>query len=229
MSFGRAGSAAASSCSRCAMSLWRKICFSAWRLAHALDHRIVVPGVRQDEAIRHQLARGGNAGLVGDVARGKDQRRFLAVQIGEFALELDQRMIVAGDVAGAAGAGAHPGRGLHHGADDLGMLAHAEIVVRAPDHDVLAALAANARWRAESGRRFARDRRTRDSVVRRAAGQAPRRNRRCNPRGLLLRSVIGYGHRKLSRQGFDGLHTVVLEAFQGACRGPIAAARLPRH
>ena len=24
------------------MSLWRKICFSAVRLAHALDHRIVV-------------------------------------------------------------------------------------------------------------------------------------------------------------------------------------------
>src|SRR5208282_1102171 len=38
---------------------------------------------------------------------------------------------------GTAGAGAHPRRGLDHGADDLGMLAHAEIVVRAPDHDVL--------------------------------------------------------------------------------------------
>src|SRR5215467_13232252 len=57
------------------------------------------------------------------------------MQVGELALELHQRMIVAGNIAGAAGAGAHPGRGLDHGADDFGMLAHAEIVVRAPDHD----------------------------------------------------------------------------------------------
>ena len=59
------------------------------------------------------------------------------MQIGEFALKLDQRVIVAGDVAGAAGAGAHAGRGLDHGADDFGMLSHAEIIVRAPDHDIL--------------------------------------------------------------------------------------------
>ena len=58
------------------------------------------------------------------------------MQVGELALKLDQRVIVAGDVAGAAGAGAHFGRGFDHGADDLGVLAHAEIVVRAPDHDV---------------------------------------------------------------------------------------------
>src|SRR5262249_54201296 len=44
-------------------------------------------------------------------------------------------MVGAGNIAGAAGAGAHAGRGLHHGADHLRVLAHAEIVVRAPDHD----------------------------------------------------------------------------------------------
>src|SRR3954466_15482781 len=49
-------------------------------------------------------------------------------------------MMGAGDVAGAAGAGADPGRGLDHGADHLGVLAHAEIVVGAPDHDVARAL-----------------------------------------------------------------------------------------
>src|SRR5262245_12045872 len=49
-------------------------------------------------------------------------------------------MMGAGDVAGAAGAGADPGGGLDHGADHLGMLAHAEIVVGAPDHDIARAL-----------------------------------------------------------------------------------------
>src|ERR1700716_3758691 len=42
----------------------------------------------------------------------------------------------AGDVAGAASAGADPGGGFDHGADHFGMLAHPEIVVGAPDHDV---------------------------------------------------------------------------------------------
>jgi hypothetical protein len=60
-----------------------------------------------------------------------------AVQVGELALKLDQRMIVAGDVAGAAGAGSHARCRLDHGADDLRMLTHAEVIVRAPDHDIL--------------------------------------------------------------------------------------------
>ena len=106
-------------------------------LAHALDHGIVVERVGQQQAIRQQLGDRGNAGLVGDVARGKDQRGLLAVQVGEFALELDQRMIGAGDIARAAGAGAHPRGGLDHRAHHLRMLGHAEVIVRAPDHHVL--------------------------------------------------------------------------------------------
>ena len=79
----------------------------AIRLAHALDHGIVVPRVGENETVRHQLGERRNAGLVGDIAGREDQRRFLAVQIGKLALELDDRMIVAGDIARAAGAGAH--------------------------------------------------------------------------------------------------------------------------
>src|SRR6266436_272530 len=45
-------------------------------------------------------------------------------------------MMGARDVAGAAGAGADPRGGLDHGADHLGVLAHAEIVVGTPDHDI---------------------------------------------------------------------------------------------
>src|SRR3989442_16007024 len=62
------------------------------------------------------------------------------MQIGQLLLELDQRMMGAGDVAGAAGAGADTGCGLDHGADHFRMLAHAEIVVGAPDHDIAATL-----------------------------------------------------------------------------------------
>src|SRR6185312_4065 len=93
---------------------------------NAFDHRIVVQGVRQDQAVRNEPGDGRNAGLVGDIARSEQQRRVLAVQVGKFQFELHQRVIGARDVAGSAGAGSDPRRGLDHGADHLGMLAHPE-------------------------------------------------------------------------------------------------------
>jgi hypothetical protein len=56
-------------------------------------------------------------------------------EVGELKLKLDQRMVGAGDVAGAAGARAHAAGRLLHGFHDLGILPHAEIVVGAPDGD----------------------------------------------------------------------------------------------
>ena len=106
------------------------------RAANAFDHRVVVPRVGQDQAVRQQRGDRGDAGFVGHVSGREDERGLLAVQIGELALELDQRVIGPGDVAGPAGARAHPGRRLHHGANHLRVLAHAEIVVRAPDDHV---------------------------------------------------------------------------------------------
>src|SRR5690606_40566135 len=50
---------------------------------------------------------GGNRRLIGNEARGEDQPGLLAVQLGKFLLQLDQRMVVSGDVTRAAGAGAH--------------------------------------------------------------------------------------------------------------------------
>ena len=61
------------------------------------------------------------------------------MQVGELTLQLDQRMVSAGDVAGAAGAGAHAGGDIDHGADHLRVLGHAEIIVGTPDHDLAGA------------------------------------------------------------------------------------------
>jgi len=58
------------------------------------------------------------------------------MQIGELALEIDQRVVGASDVAGAARARAHTGCGLDHRSDHFGMLAHPEVIVGAPDDDV---------------------------------------------------------------------------------------------
>src|SRR5216683_265782 len=49
-------------------------------------------------------------------------------------LQLDQGMIGPGNVSRAAGAGAEASCRRHHGPDHLRVLAHPEIIVRAPDH-----------------------------------------------------------------------------------------------
>ena len=74
---------------------------------------------------------------VRDIAGGEQQGAFLAVQVGQLALELDVVVVGARDVAGAAGAGAAAVQRLVHGGDHRGVLAHAEIVVGAPDGDLL--------------------------------------------------------------------------------------------
>jgi hypothetical protein len=44
-------------------------------------------------------------------------------------------MVGAGNVTGPARTSAHARGGFHHGADHFRMLAHAKVIVRAPDHD----------------------------------------------------------------------------------------------
>ena len=131
----------------------------AARAAHALDHRIVVERVGQDQAIRQQARDGGDAGEIGNPAGGEDERGFLAVQVGEFALEPDDRVMRAGNVAGAAGAGAMRAGRVDARLDHLGMAAHAEIVVRAPHRDFAGAgVLAVGRQRASGKRAASRSR-----------------------------------------------------------------------
>src|SRR6185312_2958128 len=102
----------------------------------ALDHRGMVERVGEDHAARHLARQGRERRLVGDVARSEGERRFLAMQIGELAFEQHVIMSGAGDVARAASPGAHAVDRLMHRGEHLGMLAHAEIVVGAPDRDL---------------------------------------------------------------------------------------------
>ena len=104
-------------------------------IADAGDHRGVVLLVGEDDAAGQELGERRQCGFVGDEGRREQQRRFLAVQVGELALELDVVMRRAGDVARAAGAGADRIDRLVHGGEHRRVLAHAEIVVGAPDGD----------------------------------------------------------------------------------------------
>ena len=112
----------------------------AARPAHALDHRIVVERVGENEAVRQEARDRRDGGEIGDPARGEDERGGLAMQIGELGLELHDRMVGPGNVARAAGAGAVGARRPNRGLDHIGVAAHAEIVVRAPDGDFARAM-----------------------------------------------------------------------------------------
>ena len=109
--------------------------FSPLPVADAGDHGGVVLLVRKDDATRQQLGQRRQRRVVGDVGGGEQQRRFLAVQVGELGLQLDVIVGRAGNVAGAARAGADRVDRLVHGGDHGGMLTHAEIVVGAPHGD----------------------------------------------------------------------------------------------
>ena len=91
--------------------------------------------VREDDAAGQQLLQCRQGGVVGDVGRGEQQRRFLAVQVGELALQLDVVVGGAGDVARATRSGAGHVERRVHGGDHGRVLAHAEIVVGAPHGD----------------------------------------------------------------------------------------------
>ena len=58
------------------------------------------------------------------------------MEVGKLALEVDQRMIGASDIAGAACAGTHTRCGFDHRPDDLRVLTHPEVIIGAPDDDV---------------------------------------------------------------------------------------------
>ena len=109
----------------------------AARVADARDHDGMVEFVGEDDAAGQELAERRQRRVVRDVAAGEQQRAFLAVQIGKLMLELDMVMRVAADVARAAGAGADIVQRLFHRRDHLGMLAHREVIVRAPHGDRL--------------------------------------------------------------------------------------------
>ena len=101
-------------------------------VADAFDHRCVVERVREHDAARDFRRQRAETRPVRDVARSEQQRCFLAVEIGEFGFQLHMVVVGARDVAGAARACAAFVEAGVHRFEHRGVLAHAEIVVRAP-------------------------------------------------------------------------------------------------
>ena len=112
------------------------MCFSARLLRMPAIIEAWLKASENTDHARQFARQGRQCRVVGDIARGEDQRRLAPVQIGELALEQQMHMAVAGDVAGAAGAGADRPQRLFHRRQHRRVLPHAEIVVRAPHRDL---------------------------------------------------------------------------------------------
>ena len=106
------------------------------RMADALDHAGMVAGIRQDDGIGNPCAKRRQRRPVRHVTGGEQQRRFLAVQVGQFCLQRDVMHGIARDVARPARAGAAGLYGIHHRADDIRVMGHSQIIVGTPDGDL---------------------------------------------------------------------------------------------
>ena len=109
-------------------------------VADAFDHAGVVQLVREDHRIGQARAEGRESGPVRDITRGKEQRRLLAMQIGQLPLQHQMVMRCARDVARAARTRAAGVDRVFHRLPDGGMLTHAEVVVGTPDRDFFGGL-----------------------------------------------------------------------------------------
>ncbi len=149
--------------------------------AHALDHGIVVERVGEQQAVRQQFCDRGDAGLVGDIARGKDQRGLLAVQLrrvrarARSADDWCRRYCACRRPRCPSARRSRPSRPR---LSDAGPCRGNRSSTRSPrraDHP------ANARSHAETCPPDARDRQKPGSAARPEAGSRPDRKRRCSP------------------------------------------------
>src|SRR5258708_1276246 len=103
---------------------------------HAFDHRIVVERIGQDQAVRKELGDRRDARMVGHVAGRENECCLLAMQVRKLGLQLHQSTVRTRDVARPAPARTHLASVASHRFDYLRVVAHAEIVVRAPYNDI---------------------------------------------------------------------------------------------
>ena len=97
------------------------------------NHRRMIQFVGKDDAARQNLGQCRQRCLIRHIARGEQQGTGLAVPVGQLALELDVIMGVAANIAGSARSRTDIMQSFFHRRDHIGMLAHRQIIVRAPD------------------------------------------------------------------------------------------------
>jgi hypothetical protein len=106
-------------------------------MSNALDHRSVIQGVGENHAVWELAAQRCERGIVGYIARCKHQCCLRSMQFCKCGLQANGVLIVARDIPGSSCAGSVFIKSFMHSLQNLGVSAHAEIVVGTPDGDFL--------------------------------------------------------------------------------------------
>ncbi len=75
--------------------------FTGTRMTNAVNHGSMVETIGEDDTIWKFGTESGESGVIGDVARGKDECGLFTMEIGEFFLEREMYGSVSGDVTRA--------------------------------------------------------------------------------------------------------------------------------
>ena len=105
-------------------------------ISDSFDHRGMIVFIRQDHTARQHPRQGRQSGFIRHKARGEQQSCLLDMQVGQFSFQHDVVMGRSRNIAGTACPAAHSVQGLRHRVDHFGVLSHAQIIVRTPDHDI---------------------------------------------------------------------------------------------
>ena len=106
-------------------------------MPNALDHRGVVCSVGEDDTVGNLSGQRGNSRLIGDVSRREEQRSLLAVKVSKLTFQEHVVMARPGNVARPARAGSDPIDSVMHCCEHRRMLAHAQVIVGAPDGNLI--------------------------------------------------------------------------------------------
>ncbi|MNV47546.1 hypothetical protein D3C71_1394160 [compost metagenome] len=102
-------------------------------VANAVNHRSMVQLIRKDDQIGNGVAQRRERGVIGPKAGGEQQRGLLAVGFGQQAFQLAVVDRSAGNTACPAGTQPDTVYRLGGGQNHLGVMAHRQIVIGAPD------------------------------------------------------------------------------------------------
>src|SRR3546814_14328201 len=93
----------------------------------------MVERVGENHAAGENFRERGKRRFVRYITRGKKEPPFLAMEVGKLGFEIDMIVRVAADIARTARPCTHIVQSPFHGGDDLGMLAHRELIVGTQD------------------------------------------------------------------------------------------------
>src|SRR5215467_1379781 len=103
--------------------------------ADTADYRRVILLIGEEHWIRKNRTEHAENRVIRGIASNESQARLLPMQIGDFAFELDQGVVVSRDISGTTGCNARTRNGLVHCRHHCWVLSHAQVVVAAPHRD----------------------------------------------------------------------------------------------